>query len=173
MGAGMAAPLRWLGMMTALALAVTATDSGAADSLRLDRTRPDHLGPRDIEPIEPEPPADHIYRKIDVLAYRLPQAVTKWASLDSKLSHLCRLGAFRQQRPKALYAFAPNITYGVAFAEGANLHDPQKQAKPGSVYFFTAGETSNCVVMKARQAQLYSFSTSKFGSPPATPAGRN
>ena len=140
-----------------------------ADSVEIERTNPSHLGPKTRDDIEPPAPAGHIYRKIDVLAYRFPEAVTKWAKYDPKLSHLCRLGAFRQQRPKALYAFAPNITYGVAFAEGANLHDPQRQAKPGTVYFFTYWETSNCEVLKAQRNQLMAFSTSKFGSP-AQPA---
>ena len=140
-----------------------------ADSVEIERTNPSHLGPKTRDDIEPPAPAGHIYRKIDVLAYRFPEAVTKWAKHDPKLSHLCRLGAFRQQRPKALYAFAPNITYGVAFAEGANLHDPQRQAKPGTVYFFTYWETSNCEVLKAQRNQLLAFSTSKFGSP-AQPA---
>ena len=163
----------WLAAVLTLALLMAASAPSLADTLRLERTRPDHLGPGTVAPIEPAAPAAHIYRKEDVLAYRLPQAVGKWATIDPKLSHLCRLGAFGQRRPKALYASAPGITYGVAFAEGANLHDPQKQAKPGTVYFFPAGEISNCEVMKARQGQLIAYSTSKFGSPaPAAGAAK-
>ena len=150
----------------ALGLVLAASGSSPADSLRLDRTRPDHLGPKAVEPIEPPAPADHVYRKIDVLAYRMPQPITKWAKLDPKLSHLCRLGAFGQQRPNALYAIAANAHFGGAFAEGANLHDPQGLAKPGTVYFFTAEETSNCEVLKAQRFQLLAFSTTVFGSPP-------
>ncbi len=158
----------WLAaVLPVLGAVLTVTGSFAAEPLRLDRTRPDHLGPGSVEPIEPPPPADHVYRKVDVLAYRLPQAVSKWARVDPKLSRLCRLGAFGQQRPKALYAFAPNITYGIAFAEGANLHDPQKLATPGMVYFFASETTSSCMVLKAQRSQLAAFSTSKFGSPSA------
>ncbi|MEI6557029.1 MAG: hypothetical protein WCO00_01380 [Rhodospirillaceae bacterium] len=143
-----------------------------ADPLRLERTRPDHQGPRTVEPIDPPPPADHVYRKVDLLAYRLPGAVTKWATLDAKLSRLCRLGAFRQQRPDALYALAPEGSYGVAFGEGANLHDPQNLAKPGMVYFFTIRETSNCLVLKVSQSRLSAYSTSRFGAPQAAPPAR-
>ncbi len=154
-------------LILALVAGLAATDMVFAEPLRLERTQSDHQGPQTVEPIEPFAPADHVYRREDVLAYRLPEAVTKWAKLDPKLSHLCRFGAFAQQRPMALYAFAPQVTYGVAFAEGANLHDPQKLAKPGSVYFFSVGETSNCLVLKAQKSQLTAYSTSKFGSPPA------
>ena len=153
-----------------LGAAVAMPDPSSADSLRLERTRPDHQGPRTLDAIEPPAPADHVYRKLDTLAYRFPQAISKWAKLDPKLSHLCRLGAFRQRGPDALYAIAGGTTYGVAFAEGANLHDPQRLAKPGSVYFFTAGETSNCEVLKAQRGQLVAFSTSVFGSPPQAAA---
>ena len=159
---------RWRFAVLALAAAVaavTAAEAALADSLRLDRTRPDHLGPKGGEGIEPPAPADHIYRKTDTLAYRMPQPISKWASLDPKLSHLCRLGAFHQLRPNGLYAIAGNVTYGVAFADGANLIDPQKQAKPGAVYFFSYGETSNCEVLKAQRNQLRAFSTSVYGSP--------
>ncbi len=164
-----------LSLIVLLVLGVSSASVGPswAEPLRVDRTLPNHLGPKGVEPIEPPPPAGHVYQKLDVLAYRLPEAATKWAKLDTKLSHLCRLGAFRQQRPKALYAFAPGITYGVAFAEGANLYDTQHLAKPGDVYFFAEFETSNCIVLRTAQGKVAPYSTSKFGSPaPSARAGK-
>ena len=157
-------------VVPALAAVLAASAPAPADTLRLDRTRPDHLGPKTPDSIEPPAPAEHLYRKIDVLAYRLPQSLDKLAKLDAKLSHLCRLGAFGQQRSNALYATSPNGSFGVAFAEGANLHDPQSLAKPGSVYFFSYRETSNCEVFKTQRNQLQSYSTTVFGSPPQAAA---
>ena len=162
---------RWQAPSVAV-LVLTAALPALAESLPIDRTHPSHQGPRLEDPIEPAPPADHLYRRVDTLAYRLPGPLTKWATLDTKLSHLCRLGAFGQQWPKALYAMADGDTYGVAFAEGANLHDPQRLAVSGYVYFFSYGETSACEVHKAPQPRVAAYATSRFGRPASSSGGR-
>ena len=157
----------------AAALLLAVALPALAESLPIDRTHSSHqVGPRLLDPIEPAPPADHLYRRVDTLAYRLPGPLTKWAARDVKLSHLCRLGAFGQQWPKALYAMAEGNTYGVAFAEGANLHDPQRLAVSGFVYFFSYGETSACEVLKAPQPRVAAYATSRFGRPASSTGGR-
>ena len=83
-----------------------------ADSVEIERTNPSHLGPKTRDDIEPPAPAGHIYRKIDVLAYRFPEAVTKWAKYDPKLSHLCRLGAFRHRISVLCPGHGPLTTVG-------------------------------------------------------------
>jgi hypothetical protein len=135
-------------------------------------TAPGQREPRHLEPVDPAPWPQHILRAEDWLVYRFPQGIEKWATVDSRLSALCRRGAFRQQKSFALYAFSPDASYGVGFAEGANLHDPQKLAKPGRVYFFFDSETSRCLVMTAERGAIATFATPRVsflfgGSQPA------
>ncbi|CAK0747752.1 hypothetical protein CCP1ISM_2900001 [Azospirillaceae bacterium] len=68
-----------------------------------------------------------------------------------------------------MYAVAAGRNYGVAFASGANLHDPQKRAKPETVYFFGRADTTACIVWSAPESKLAKFRTDAPGLPPDTP----
>ncbi len=138
----------------------------------LARTAPGHLEPPSVEAIEPAPWPQHVLRYEDWLAYRFPQGIEKWAMPDPRLSYLCRRGAFRQQTEFARYAFSPEGSYGVGFAGGANLHDPQKLAKPGMVYFFFESETSQCRVLSAPRDKIAAFATARVPPDPGAPANR-
>lgn len=145
--AGLMACLAWAGLAWA--------DPGS-----LTLTAPGHLAPKAAPmPVDPAPWPQHILRYDDWLVYRFPKGIEQWAVIDPRLSHLCRRGAFRQRTGFALYAFSPEATYGVGFAEGANLHDPQKLAKPGIVYFFFRADTSACRVVTAPRDKIKSFAT--------------
>jgi hypothetical protein len=152
--------------MAAVLLPVLAGPAAAAERLPLDRTQSDHFGPAVVEPLPPPPTPDHVLRVTDRLAYRLPDPIGQWATLDKKLSHLCERGAFRQEQELALFASAGGATYGVALAEGANLHDPQKLARPGMAYFFAQPESTHCMVLSARQSRLARFGTIRLTAQP-------
>lgn len=157
----------WTAAIVVAGIATPDPDAQAGEAARLGvvRTGPEHLPPRvRAEPLEPAPPAGHVIRSDDHLAYRLPGSIEKWAKLDSKLSHLCQIGAFRQHWPDALYAVANGVTYGVGFAEGFNLEDPQGQAKPGTVYFFAPTGTSRCTVLTAPRVKLTKFAALRFAA---------
>ena len=160
------------GIIAALAALIAGIGpAAAADRLGVGRDDPAHLPPRVApEPLEPPPPAEHIIRADDHLVYRLPEPVDKWAAIDRKLSRLCEVGAFRQRRNLGLYAYAPGITYGVGFAEGYNLEDPQGVAKPGMVYFFVRPDTERCLVLAARQSKVKPYATLRFAASPASGA---
>ena len=149
----------WAGAL----VAILAADA-RAEELGMARPQAGHLPPTVLAPLDPPSPPDHPHRYRDYMVYQLPEALRKWASLDKTLTHLCERGAFTQQKPQALYAVAGNTAYGVAFAEGANLHDPQNRAKPGNVYFFGRADTSHCVVFTAPEAALKKFVTATPGS---------
>ena len=154
--------------LTLLAAVMAGDGAGAGERLPASRTDPGHQAPMVApEPVEPAPPADHVLRYDRYLAYRLPENVSKWAVLDKKLSRLCQRGAFGPgpKRP-SLYAYAPGITYGVGFAEGANLRDPQKQAKAGTVYFFPRSDTSYCLVFAVPRAKVAPYATNRLGLVP-------
>lgn len=152
----------------AAVISLIAWGASAAERSRVERDDPGHQPPRVApEPLEPPPPADHVIRSDDHRAYRLPGPVDKWATLDTKLSHLCRVGSFRQRWNEALHATAPGVTYGVGFAEGYNLQDPQGVAKPGMVYFFVRPDTDQCLVLAARRTRVAPYATLRFAASPA------
>ncbi|HEY0835293.1 MAG TPA: hypothetical protein VGE72_15425 [Azospirillum sp.] len=136
-----------------LAVLVLAASPAAAEMLRMEQTRPDHLRGFNRPLIQPErvvPRVQHIRSQV---VYRLPGAVHELASLDPALSHLCRMGAFTQETPGFYWARTPQRSYGVAFSGGANLDDPQNRRTPGKVYFFE-DQDSRCTVYVGDQAKL-------------------
>lgn len=140
----------------------------------LTRTAPGHLEPSPQLPEDPPPWPQHVLRYDGWLVYQFPKAIERWATVDARLSRLCRRGAFRQRTNFALYAFSPDASYGVGFAEGANLHDPQKLAAPGMVYFFFQPDTPMCLVLPTSREKIASFATGHV--PPlssATAPGRH
>jgi len=141
---------RILALMGVLMLAAI---PAAAEMLRLEQTRPDHLRGFNRPLIQPERvvPRTRIIRS--QVVYRLPTDLREVATLDPALSHLCRMGAFTQETPGFYWARTPQRTYGVAFSGGANLDDPQKKRQAGKVYFFD-DQDSRCSVYIGDQAKL-------------------
>lgn len=140
---------------------------GLAEEMRLDRTAPTHLKslPGKSVPLDTpsrRPPAWTTRH----LVYRMTEAeLAAVAPEDATLSRLCRLGAFGQQLDGSLYAATDQHAWGVGFANGANLHDPQQRRQLDRVYFFRNVGTADCRVRVGRQARL-----TRFGHPPGVSA---
>ncbi len=160
--------MSWKRSVPAMAILAVAVQA-LADSDPLVRTVvPGHLEPKSQESTDPPPWPQHVWRYDQWLVYRFPEAIGKWTTVDPRLSHLCRRGAFRQVTDFALYASSPEASYGVGFAEGPNLHDPQKLARPGMVYFFSEPETSACLVLASSRETITAFATRRMATRPAT-----
>ncbi|WP_245986966.1 hypothetical protein [Azospirillum thermophilum] len=141
-----------VGLATATVLAPQGP-ARSADVLGVERTSPDHLrapfrtyAPQESLPWRPR-------RTESQAVYSLPMGLEGMATIDHTLSRLCQRGAFGQKIDGYYWAATPKRRYGVAFSGGANLDDPQKQAKPGKTYFFH-GQDSRCVVYVGDQAKL-------------------
>ncbi|MEI8395889.1 MAG: hypothetical protein WCF85_14205 [Rhodospirillaceae bacterium] len=160
-----------IGAAGALLMAVAAF---ADERAPLDRTQPGHVGSRVHQPFEIAfPRVEHVLRYDDFIAYRFPGAKIDGASLDKRLSHLCRRGAFHPEKDWRLHAVTTGLAYAVAYGDGANLHDPQKLARSGMVYFFTVPDTSACEVFSVKRKQVQAFAQTRLGlePAPAAPAG--
>ncbi len=89
------------------------------------------------------------------------QNVRDLTDADPELSRLCGRGAFGQVMDGWLYARTDRRRYGVAFANGANLHDPRNRRREDSVYFVRNQDTPLCEVRVAQQGQLVNFAVTR------------
>lgn len=103
--------------------------------------------------VTPQPPLPRTVTRRAQQVYRLPNELKAMATLDAKLSQLCRRGAFVQETNSFYWANTPGRSFGVAFPAGTSLLDPQNKRKPGKVYFFDEPE-GRCEVWVGDQAKL-------------------
>lgn len=122
--------------------------------LLMDRTAPGHMAPKPLLPVKPETLPHRIPVAESRLAYRFPKPLKEWVTLEKPLSHMCSRGAFVQSRDGRYYAATPDERYGVGFADGRGLVDPQHKARPETVYFFLQADTSRCLVFSAPAARV-------------------
>ncbi len=140
-----------------MALAVTGAAAATREGLRSDWPRYDwpetqpHASYRVLPPRAYAPPRIQFTQSRAV--YRLPKGLDGLATLDPALSRLCQRGAFLQTTDRYFWALTPDRPFGVAFAGGASLEDPQGRRQAGKVYFFS-GQDSRCAVYVGDQAKL-------------------
>lgn len=118
-----------------------------------ERTDPDHQRGILNLYVTPQPPPPRTRIRRAQVVYRLPEDIRELAKPDPALSELCRRGAFIQEVNGFYWARTPKRMFGVAFSGGANLVDPQKRRKPGTVYFFENPD-GRCRVWVGDQAKL-------------------
>jgi|GEM_PF-1874164 len=163
---------RWVLEILLVALPFVATDSlggtlpdvpvqepmRPAEPLPLERSAPGHLLPVPNVPMPSGALTPRPQRHTSFVLYSLSsEDLAKRTKVVHSLSRLCRLGAFGQQLDGWLYARTPDRRWGLAFAHGANLNDPQGRAQPGMVYFIRDQDTGRCEVRQAPQAQLGAY----------------
>lgn len=142
------------GLVGLLGTPYEAQSQSKTNSFPFERTDPRHIKPRPLLPDAPKtlphrPPIDD-----STLAFRFPRPLKEWARLNKPLCHLCSRGAFIQPRDGRYYAATPQERYGVGFADGRGLADPQHKAIPGTVYFFLQSDTARCLVYSAAEDRV-------------------
>jgi hypothetical protein len=137
-------------------LAALAAAAANAETLRLDRTDPQHMPPQHPPPAEGEPLPQYPVRVRPRIVYSLPGKLADWAKEDTMLSRLCRRGSFVQRQDRFFWARTPQRSYGVAFPTGDSLVDLAKKAKTTMAYFFE-DQDGDCQVYPAPMAKLMPY----------------
>ncbi|MEI6986129.1 MAG: hypothetical protein WCK65_08375 [Rhodospirillaceae bacterium] len=114
------------------------------------RTDPHHMRapPDDVSGYDRQTP-QRWYRPA-LVALRAKTEWRKAGKVDRDLSNACAAGRFKEVSPMQYRAIYSDDVLGVAFGHGLNLFDPERKAKPGSVYLFRFGGSTACQVLTTK-----------------------
>lgn len=136
-----------LGWLAAILLAAALPAGGAAAQIELARTHRDHLQPLRLAPLElPQLSAPTRFEQSGGIVLRSDKPVAANATLERRLSDLCRYNLFRQRADGWYTALFADGNWGAAFGSGVGLFDPGELADRGRLYLFRRAGTTACEV---------------------------